>query len=286
MREFGMYILRTVFIFIFSIFTFFAMSDDNDLEALIYDFRVIELFQFAEFLNQHGDINALDEQRYTLLHKAVFMPHEKAVRLLLEEGADLNIPLPANNKRRYPEGKPLIVELLERGPQVPLEIVELLFQYGLDIHVYDYGVDALDYKTTKKFPVSPLNYVIGKHHQWDSVYRERWIQLLIDNMDIDWQDRYGNTALHETGSIGDIKTARLLVQAGAKKDIINNAGQTPVQMAKAMSGSLFGSDSRVSWYWYYSFFGSQHQVIRLLQSTDKTENALPSCRGFIKRLFK
>ena len=279
-----MSILRTIFIFIFSIITFFSVS--KELEPLIHEFHVIGLPQFAEFLDQHGDINALDEQGYTLLHKAIFMPHKTAVRLLLEQGADLHIPLPTDNKRRYPEGKSLIIELIERESGASLEIVELLLQYGLDVHVYDYGLDALDYKTKKKFPENPLNTVIFKYNQWDSVYREGWIQLLIDKMDIDWQDRYGNTALHTASSIGDIKTVRSLIQAGAKKDIRNNEGKTPVQMAKGMSGSLVGYNSNVSWYWYFSFFGNHHQVIRLLQSTENTENSLPSCKGVVSRLFK
>ena len=182
-----MYILKTVFILIVSMFTFFSVS--NDLESLIHEFHAIGLPQFAEFLDQHGDINAVDEQGYTLLHKAVFMLHETAVKLLLEQGADLHIPLPVTrfDKKQYPEGKPLIMELIERGPEVPLDIVELLFQYGLDVHI----------SITEKEPFPPLHLVIYKHPQWkDLLYRERWIQLLINRVDINLRDHNGNTALH------------------------------------------------------------------------------------------
>ena len=275
MREFYMCILRTVFIFIFSIFTFFSTS--NELEPLIHEFHVIGLPQFAKFLDQHGDINALDEQGYTLLHKAIFLPHETAVRLLLETGADLHIPLPAVGKN-YPQGKPLIMELIEKGSLIPLEIVELLFKYDLDVR---FSVSK------KNSSESPLHTIIYKMHQWreNSLYRERWIQLLIDKVDIDQQDHDGNTALHVASFIGDIKTIHLLVQAGAKRDIRNNEGRTPIQTAQAMSGSLFGPNSNVGWYWYFSFFGSHYKVIKFFQNMDKAQKPSSDCRGLIRRLF-
>ena len=271
-----MHILKTAFIVIISLFSFFSVS--TDLELLAFEFRVIDLPQFSEFLDRHDDINALDNQGYTLLHKAIFMPHEVAVKLILEQGADLHIPLPVKefDKKKYPEGKPLIEDLIEKGPtRIPLEIVELLFKYGLDVHI----------STSKKNPFYPLHLVILKRHQWkDLLYRERWIQFLIDQVNINLQDHDGNTALHIASFEGDVEITRLLVQAGAKTDIKNNEGRTPMQTAQFMSGSLFGLGAPFKWYWYFSFFGQHYRVIQLLQGGNTVKNSALNCKGNIEEL--
>jgi ankyrin repeat protein len=51
----------------------------------------------------------------------------------------------------------------------------------------------------------------------------------------DYQDPFGNTLLHGAAMSGDVREAELLLEAGARPDIANREGRTPLHVA-----ALFG----------------------------------------------
>ena len=55
--------------------------------------------------------------------------------------------------------------------------------------------------------------------------------LLEFEFDVDLQDIYGATALHEAANQNDIKSAMLLLKVGARKDIKMGNGMTPAMLA-------------------------------------------------------
>ena len=66
-----------------------------------------------------------------------------------------------------------------------------------------------------------------------SQYRQGWMidELLKLGADVNIQDMYGNTALHEAARMGHLEICRKLIDAGAKTNVINDQKRRPVDQA-------------------------------------------------------
>jgi ankyrin repeat protein len=106
---------------------------------------VISLHQAAEDgildqvranLGKKCNINALDKDKMSALHHAVFNSHKEIVTLLLEHDADINI------KGQEGQVTPLHLAAVRNNR----EIVELLLKKGADLHAEDlYGRKPIHY---------------------------------------------------------------------------------------------------------------------------------------------
>ena len=234
---------------------------------------------------QPDTINDVNEDGYTLLQQALInqahienkisqMEHTNGseqdmlndsimiIRVLLNNGADPNIPFPQSRKKQHF----LIKATTDSSqPRFPLHIIELLFVYGLD-------TEARDPKgNTALMNLIALSYV------WKEMpeYRQQFIELFVRyTNNIDAQNNSKETALHRTTTFNDLQTADLLIQNGARLDIRNAQGDTPEETAKFMAGSMPSYKADRRWYWHFSFFSKSHKMIKLLQEAKERSQSI------------
>jgi len=73
-------------------------------------------------------------------------------------------------------------------------------------------------------------------HMAASVNAEKTLELLTKKApeQINAKNKNGETALHEAARYGSEKTLKTLLNAGAKKDLTNNEGKTPLDIANSI----------------------------------------------------
>jgi TolB-like protein/ankyrin repeat protein/class 3 adenylate cyclase len=163
----------------------------------------------VELLIDHGaDINAVDSNTSTLLHKAMQSRDLKVVQLLLGKGAMVNAKTTAG---AYPGETPLHVAALVGY----LKGAELLLLNGAEI-------DAVD-----RYGHTPLRRSVDKHNP-------DMTKLLINKgADVTTRDVNGISLLHVVAQTDDVTLAAMLIKAGADvngKD--KNLGFTPLDYAQ------------------------------------------------------
>ena len=160
-----------------------------------------------ELLRQGVDIEARDANGRTALLLATHANAIDAARVLIEAGADVN-------------AKDDIADspYLYAGAEGPLEILRMTLEHGADLaSVNRYGGTAL---------------IPAAHHGHVEIVRE----LLGTDIDIDHVNNPGWTALLEAVILGDggpthIEIVRLLLEAGANREIADGDGVTPLEHA-------------------------------------------------------
>lgn len=183
------------------------------------------------------------------------------IKMLLNNGADLNIPFP--KEKFYEEGEQhFLIKATQPNtwPRFPLNIIELLFEHGLNDQARD-----IKGNTALMRLISLLN--IWKKH---SKYRMDFIRTLINHTsDFNAQNNQGDTVLHYTSKFNDLETARLIMQNPTQIDIKNSAGKTPLQISKLLAGVVPSYTSNLKWYWYFSFSSKNYKMVKLLEKTEE-----------------
>ncbi|KAI9852682.1 MAG: Ankyrin repeat domain-containing protein 44 [Vezdaea acicularis] len=182
------------------------------------------------------DINMLSsESRETPLNRAVYLAHKEAVRFFLDKGADLNtsdkwgeVPLHSANDVdiarilleagaavdvKAENSKTPLIRAVDRGNE---EIVRLFLDSGADIQTEGpAGMNAL-YAAT-----------MGDDEAHEAIYR-----LLINRgIDINHQGSNGWTVAHAVAWSEQLKYLKIICEAGADIDIMNNIECTPFHHA-------------------------------------------------------
>lgn len=167
------------------------------------------------------------------LHDAVYYGDEKAVARLLRSGADVNAvadgrgtPLCIAAERKSPKILGLLIKANAdanircsfRGTALHLaahegdvETVRTLLAAGADVRARD------------RQGMIPL----GRAAEKDAAVTELLIRA---GSDVDHLDQAGNTAMHGAASRGQVKILQLLLDAGAKADVMGGMG-TPLWSA-------------------------------------------------------
>ena len=250
-----MHILKVIFPLI--LFISSAVAEDFENFDIFFQPNITTL---NSFLSSGADPNSTDKTGYTLLQKAILNHNPEAISLLLSYGAEVNIDFPPDSmNKKHSKSIPPLMKITDRTLNIPLEIVEQLLQNGLNVSVTDHQGNTV------------LIRVIYLLNQWpDRSYRNRFIKLLVRyKTNINTQNQNGDTALHIASQMGDLETVRVLTSIKVRLDLTNNQGMTPVQLAKFMSGNMPPIKANLKWYWYFSFFGRQYKIIRLLQEAEK-----------------
>lgn len=115
-----------------------AEEERRQLNQVLHRTPWTQTEEIRQLLVRGADINSRDEQGYTLLMKVVenfvygemppscYEPHAQIAYALLDLGADPNM--------RYPGGSTMLIQAARHGE---LPVVEVLLNYGADLHAED-----------------------------------------------------------------------------------------------------------------------------------------------------
>jgi ankyrin repeat protein len=173
-----------------------------------------------QLLQKKVDVNAKDKEGDTALQLATEHNSIPVVKLLLKYGADARehkeIPGEISSDGRQAKGwqETPLLHALEYGY---LELAQILIENGADVNVRN------------RNQASPLQLATGRYGYFKIVGL-----LVAKGADINAQDSFGNTALFTTISsktASTFSTSKFLIQRGAKVNIANTSGQTPLMIA-------------------------------------------------------
>ena len=200
-------------------------------------------FHVVKYLITHGaDVSETNDLKQTALHYASEYGHLKVVKLLLSKGAGIDV----EDEDGY---SPLMLAVTYRH----FDIVCNLITAGASVKrlaVYgnrNLGKEVLSYSILKNHiaaakvlitnnvgikceldiypPRTALMWCAENGH--DSLVR----QLILQGVDVEYQDAYGDTALHFAARSNHIQCGLLLVEAGASVRHRNKASATPLAVA-------------------------------------------------------
>lgn len=179
------------------------LTDDGRSQTLLHQAVTAECAEIVELMLQQGvPVNARDEDEETALHVAAQSGRCDIALLLLQNGADVNA------MGRWWEGTPLHVAVeFDR-----LDLTRLLLEHDADVNAIS----------------EDGSYGIPLHH---AASRQVAECLIAHGADIDAQDSYGHTPLHEAASDGNLDVASALVAHGADTGAHSHSGWTPLHWA-------------------------------------------------------
>jgi ankyrin repeat protein len=152
-------------------------------------------------------INLQDDEGMTPVACAVVQAQADTVRLLLDNGADPNIP----NKN----GLTPLEHACGRDKAVATSLVKLLLAKGAEVNRTNKG----------GFSLGPLSWAVSSDNT-------ELVKLLLDRgADAKAKTENGDTALHSAASRGDVEIAAMLIEHGADVNAKITGGTTPLHQA-------------------------------------------------------
>jgi ankyrin repeat protein/tetratricopeptide (TPR) repeat protein len=187
-----------------------------------------------ERLARGGDINAKDENGWTLLHEAAHEGDIELVEMLLAKGADVNVKNDAGLTPLYyavQENNATTELLLAKGADVGVrnasgqtvlhtaaeagntDVVEILLAKGADVNAKD------------KHDFTPLHLAVGKGYSGVAEV------LLANGALVNAKDKNGWTALSYAVLNSNAAMVELLLSKGADVNVKDRNGETPMNLA-------------------------------------------------------
>jgi ankyrin repeat protein len=195
----------------------FSMFDPSEKE--LFEAVKKNNYEKVEKLLKEGvSPNIRDDREFTPLHYA---DDYKIAEILIKNGAKVNV------KNKY--GHPPLMYAIGRSQ---VKIVKLLVKQGADIHFELPNEDSIILLDSIR---SIWNYRT-KHYKYDKILIEKHIRimnyLLAKGVDINEKNKQGNTILFAAVNFLSPKTViEFLIQKGAKVNVINNYGESPLDWA-------------------------------------------------------
>lgn len=230
------------------------------------------LLQLALINNSHIDDKISVMQNKNGTTQNTLEISRTIIKILLNNGADPNIPFPADNSQgnNKHQGQHFLIKATEPNvwPYFPLYIVNLLFEYGLDDQVRDANDNTA------------LMRLVSSRYAWRKIskYRKDFIQIVVNHTsNFNTQNKKGDMVLHLTSHFNDLETARLIIENPVQLDIKNNQGKTPEETAKFMAGPFPSDQSNRRWGWHFSLSSTSYLMVKLLQEeTERRQSTVTS----------
>lgn len=203
----------------------------------------------ANVLLENGaEINCQTLAGKTPLHFAAERDMPELVEVLLLSGADVGIADAEGNLPQH-----LVLQREGGRDTVKRQILEYLVQYEANLMIANLETFTPMLLACRSGYVRCLQFLCerGSHMQASTCRREMGLHLACAHGHpetaqfmlqvfpggLEFTDVEGNTALHRSAAIGNVECALLLLKAGAKPTVKNNARQTAMDMAKGSRGS-------------------------------------------------
>lgn len=175
--------------------------------------------------NKKVDINIVDSDGNSPLHKACERCNKKAVELLLERGANVNL---LNNNGQ----SPLICLCYPFGEEKRCEIMDLLVVNGANIN-WQFGVSRVS--------VNPILYTLKRYYERYPIYKALYGEeslsngmlllvqkLLTSGTNPNFTNEKGVNALHLVCFRNDFDMAQILISNGCNYRAIDSEGKSPL----------------------------------------------------------
>merc|ERR1712110_311931 len=159
------------------------------------------------------NVNAQDEKGLTPMHYACQEGHHRVVSALIFHGADCNI------RTKDGQRTPIQVALASGYPN----IAKILYYHG---------------KAQVNITTAKGRTVLHLCAMFADAYDLLEAILAVRKIDIDTQDKYGNTPLHYAVKCGSLEMVKLLVEAGGDFKARNQADMSALHIA--IYGGYFG----------------------------------------------
>jgi ankyrin repeat protein len=188
--------------------------------------------EVQRFLKKGADVNAKDRHGQTALISAVELSRLEVVKLLLDEGADVNL------------GKPLMYAA-DRGD---VGIARLLLDRGADVNPKSPFGTALT-KACEKDHLATASLLLDRGAEANAKdqngetplmkacargYMETAGLLLDRGAEVNAKDRFGHTPLIKAAKAGHLHVVRFLLEKGADINVKNESGETPLMAAAGL----------------------------------------------------
>jgi len=160
------------------------------------------------------DLSGVDEIGATPFWRAAYASDVAAMRLLVERGADPNIPSMKGAGRPRTADVDREVTDVSKQPPVPVGgpgVPPLVAAAGSG---YGEGFAANSHRFAPTGMLAAVRYLIEELH-----------------VDVNARDHEGNTALHNAAARGDVEMIKYLVSKGADVKAVNREGKTTADMA-------------------------------------------------------
>jgi len=197
----------------------------------------LDLVQFL--LEKGADLDTVNNDGYTILHAAAKQGNPHLVKFLLDKGLDPNPE----------EGKQILPLATENGHFLA---TYLLLAYGAEEKLYYWGNSAGDYAYENGYyEICSLLFFFNRHSSFVPSYYKDLLtamqgslkltistivsELKLNNMDLNIQDRDGNTPLHYAVDHDAVDIVRDLLDLGAEINIANSYRETPLHSAASWS---------------------------------------------------
>jgi len=209
------------------------VPDISDSERLIGAAEREDLPEMRRLLRASANVNFLGERGWTPLTKAATWGKPKAVKLLLESGADPNLV------KGY--------DYTALSLAATSEIADMLFAAGAEInlkrgnaHQVWYAMQQGNDAVVKWYRDHGVNLAKVDHYDGSALFVAGSPQIaqwaIADGADVNAKNKFGQTALFETLSMNGKKNAtevaRVLLEHGADPNARDSSGRTPIMEAK------------------------------------------------------
>ncbi|HEY8269521.1 MAG TPA: ankyrin repeat domain-containing protein [Pseudobdellovibrionaceae bacterium] len=202
--------MRTTNILLFTLFAFSAHAQGRALsiEQVLDAAGSGKLVTLKKYHSKKGDLNAQDSHGLTPLMQAVATGQKKVVDYLLQQKVNLEL--------KNANGDTALAMAIGNEQD---QIAVALINAGAKVDVLG-GED----KNNLVFMAASVN-------------ATKTLQLLTKKApeQINMKNKNGDMPLHEAARFGTEKTLEVLLNAGAKKEIVNNFGKTPLDLAKSIN---------------------------------------------------